>query len=239
MNSNNYNSLIKLAAAPVVNPSTGGTRLPTFGGFAGGPGEQSSDLLQRTGLPMTPASSGKVSPLTLAEAETQRDKIQSAESENQIGKEKNRQNLDAYFARLTALNDTNKAAGRPAYNMTALDLYAPNINRGQKEEMRQAQHRIWRDQVLSSTAQAAAAKGTPYNPAELNRLRQSLPTPYQYSARSNHALDEGLSVLNANKYTAFGPGGFRPQWNSQIANFDSASAPFTPLHKLMEQLKEK
>ena len=239
MNSNNYTSLVKLAAAPVVNPETGGTRLPTaHGGFAGGPG-QTSTLIRRSGLPMTPASSGGVSPLTLAEAETQQERIQSAERENEIGKERNRQNLAAYFDRFTALNDANKAAGRPAYKMTTLDLYAPNINRGQKEEMRQAQHRQWRDQVLSSAAQAAAVKGTPYNPAELNSLRQSLPTPYQYKARLNHAYDEGLSVLNADRYAAFGPRGFRPQWSSQMANFDSASAPFTPLHKLMEQLKEK
>jgi hypothetical protein len=73
MNSNNYNSLIKLASAPVVNPATGGTRIPVSaletGRFVGGPSSYMVSKLQRYGLPIIPASSG-INPAGLSEAET-------------------------------------------------------------------------------------------------------------------------------------------------------------------------
>lgn len=220
MNSNNYNCLIKLAAAPpVINPATGGTRIPGYGGFVGGPTSYMVRDLQRYGLPMTPASYN-VNPANLSEAETQLNNIQHAEKQNQFGKERNRQNLDAYFARLTALNNANKAAGRPTYNPTALDLYAPYVNMNDPKSRNAAYRRMNNDALLSSASHVAAQKGTPYNPAELNSLRYSVPqTPDMEDVRVQDADYYNFNDKNTWMYKNFGPHALSPYQKSQQINY--------------------
>lgn len=240
---NNYNSLLKLASAPTpsVNPATGGTRIPFERGipnFVGGPDPYKVKNLQRYGLPMTPASSGVSNPSSLSDAETQLRKIQNAEKRNQEGKERNRQNLDAYFARLTALNNANKAAGRPAYNMTALDLYAPFANKANPDSRGDAYHRVQKDQLLNSVAYAAAAKGTPYNPAELNSLRLSIP----YNSKLRQVRTDDADYYNLGnedrwKYVNFGINALRPYLHSLKSNYN-ASLPWSSLSDYSKKEEE-
>lgn len=219
MNSSNYNSLIKIAS-----PIARGTRVPApqspyqKRSFVGGPSSSIVNKLHSYGLPMTPASSG-VNPQRLSEAETQTQRIQNAERQNQIGKERNRQNLDAHFARLTALNDANKAAGRPAYNTTWQDLYAPYAS--SPVENRQAYGRQWKDSVLSSTAAyAGKVKGTPYNPAELRSLSAYIPNDIRIrDSRQEAAFDNNLNARNRWMYSTFGSKSLTPQFNSTRANY--------------------
>lgn len=233
MHSNNYNSLIKIAS-PVVpstvktqdnNMAIEGTRVPSpqiyaDKDFVGGPSTHIVNKLHSYGLPMTPASSG-INPQRLSEAETQLKRIQSAEAQNQIGKEKNWQNLDAHFARLTALNDANKAAGRPTYSTTWQDLYAPYANMSSPIESKQAYGRAWKDSVLSSTAAYAdKVKGTPYNPAELRSLSNSVPADTWFrDRRKDDALDHNLNTRNRWIYGTFGLNSLKPRFNSMQANY--------------------
>lgn len=220
MNSSNYNSLIKIAS-----PTARGTQIPApyspyqERDFVGGPSSSIVNKLHRYGLPMIPASSGINPPQRLSEAETQAQRIQNAERQNQIGKERNRQNLDAHFARLTALNDANKAAGRPTYNTTWQDLYAPYAS--SPVENRQAYGRQWKDSVLSSTAAYAdKVKGTPYNPAELRSLSASIPNDIRIrDSRQEAAFDNNLNARNRWMYSTFGSKSLTPHFNSTKANY--------------------
>lgn len=221
MNSSNYNSLIKIAS-----PATRGTQIPSpysssqSKSFVGGPREYVVDKLHRYGLPMIPASSG-INPDRLSEAETQLQRIQNAERQNQIGKEKNRQNLDAHFARLTALNNANKAAGRPEYNTTWKDIYAPYANMSSPEESRKAYGRVYKDSVLSSTAAYAdKVKGTPYNPVELKSLSAAVPNDIRIrDSRQEAAFDHNLNARNRWMYSTFGLNSLTPHFYSTKLNY--------------------
>lgn len=209
-----------------TNTSPVGTRIPYYNssawgnqGFVGGPDKYMVDRLQRFGLPMVPASSG-VNPSGLSDAEAQARMIQSVDNANQRGKERNRQNLDAYFARLTALNEANAAAGKPAYTPTAQDLYAPYANMADPKSVGDYEHRMYRDRLLNSAAYVAASKGTPYNPVELNNLSGSIPATSRWrEVREDDAYENNLSDQNVWKYTNFGLDSFHPYWNSLHANF--------------------
>lgn len=248
-----YNSLVKRAnqtpKPPAntqgTNTATGGTRIPYFQSrwavnpvFVGGPDEHIVKDLQRYGLPMTPASSG-IKPPSLTDAETQLRRIQNNEKSNQRHKEEIRQNLDAYFARLTALNDANKAAGRPEYTPTAQDLYAPFINIEDQKAVDEAAHRMYKDRLLNSAAYLAASKGTPYNPAEINRLRASIPhSPKNEQTRRDETDEYELSEQNRWKYVNFGLNSFHPYWNSLNANFERRM-PVRSLYDYSENAEEE
>ena len=209
-----------------TNTAPVGTRIPYYNGsvwgdqgFVGGPDKYIVDRLQRFGLPMVPASSG-VNPSGLSDAEAQARMIQSNDNANQRRKERTRQNLDAYFARLTALNEANAAAGKPAYTPTAQDLYAPYANMADPKSVGDYEHRMYRDRLLNSAAYVAASKGTPYNPVELNHLRWSIPVTSRMSeVREDDAYENELSDQNRWKYVNFGLDALHPYWNSLNANF--------------------
>lgn len=174
MNSNNYNSLVKLASAtprapkpqPAVNPATGGTRI-MYKGHPVGP-LRVNHRLRKGPLPITPYSSGKINIKTTQQAKQQAEYMEDAIIVNDYRKELNAQDFDAMFKNLHETNQRRRAVGLPDYTPTAMDVYAPYAN--SEEDYANAQNSIHNDIRLSTTAHEAARRGTPLNAAELTEL---------------------------------------------------------------------
>ena len=157
--------------APVVNPTTGGTRIMYKGGPVG------PNTLDDEPLPITPYSSGKINIQSLQQARRQAAKIDSARRLNDLKKQMNAQNLDAMFKSLHETNQQRKAVGLPEYVPQAMDFYAPYAYSG--EDYADAENRLYNDMNLSTIAQEAAKRGTPLNEAEINELSAWMPNEYE------------------------------------------------------------
>lgn len=186
MNSNNYNSLVKLAATKVaremppttplsVNPATGGGRM-MYGDVPIGAVKPSRRITEGT-LPITPYSSGKISIDNMGSARRQAHNIISAQRFNEAGKRENERNLDAMFRSLHRTNEQRRAAGLPAYTPNAMDVYAPNAS--SEADRMNARNSMMNDVYLSTIAQEAARRGTPMNQSELMTLSGLMPDSYQ------------------------------------------------------------
>lgn len=173
---------------PAINPATGGYRVSYKSGRPIGPVADDHSI-RRDPLPIVPYSSGKIVPNSIQQARRQASLIGLNRTYNDIGKERNAQNLDAMFKSLHEANQQRRAAGLPDYQPQALDLYAPHAS--SRADYADAENRIYNDIHLSTIAQEAARRGTPLNDAEINEVsswmpqsgqsrteRSTLPQPY-------------------------------------------------------------